>query len=67
MNEEKSDKLFGYAIAMLMILIVIVGICILKELEDFRTDHKCYMMEDEEFFQTEMCKSYWSYRQVGKK
>lgn len=40
---------------------------IIKKLEEFKIDHQCYMMEDEEFFNSEQCKPYWSYRQVEKK
>ena len=65
MKEDKN--IMVWLTISIFLFIGFVGYLILKEIEDFRIDHKCYMMSDEEFFQTEMCKPYWSYRQVGKK
>ena len=65
--KDKTDDLVLTGI-ILIIFILLVAITIFSiAINNMLIDHKCYMMTDEEFFQTEMCKPYWSYRQVGKK
>lgn len=65
--KDKTEELVVTTI-ILMLMIILTFIVVLSiAIHNMLIDHKCYMMTDEEFFTTEMCKPYWSYRQVGKK
>ena len=39
-----------------------IGISILYQLKEMKTDHECYMMSDKEFYSSEQCKPYWEVR-----
>ena len=52
-------------IIFILIILIIIGLIIINEIKGLRIDHQCYMMEDEEFFEIEMCKPYWKYRLEG--
>lgn len=61
--KDNDKNLIAYIIILALFLFFgLVGYLTLKEIEDLKIDHQCYMMSDEEFFQIEMCKPYWKYR-----
>lgn len=64
MNKKKIEI---FVIIVAFLLIFAFWHFIIKEIREFKIDHQCYMMTDEKFFNSEQCKSYWIYRQVGKK
>ena len=64
---DKIDDLVLTGIIWIMLLIFCAVGFFSIALHNMIIDHKCYMMEDEEFFQAEMCKPYWSYRQEENK
>ena len=60
--KKQTDKFYILAITMgFIVMTFVIVICVL-EIREMIIDHKCYMMEDEEFFNSEQCRPYWSYR-----
>lgn len=59
---DKTEDLILIGIILLIFLIITLMAIFCIVVRNAITDHKCYMMSDEEFFQTEMCKPYWNYR-----
>ena len=57
--KDKTEDLILTGIILIMLLIItgIAVFCI--SIHNMIIDHKCYMMTDEEFYKTEMCKPYW--------
>ena len=55
-------KAISIMIVLAIILLAMLLFFIVRELKELKIDHECYMMNNEEFFNTKMCEPYWSYR-----
>ncbi len=59
MNKNKIVIVSG---VIACLLIFGIWYAIIKEIIEFKIDHECYMMSNDEFYTSKMCKPYWDYR-----
>lgn len=60
---EKALKIL--AIITLILYVVFITALIIA-IRNMIIDHKCYVMDDETFYSSKMCKRYWEDRKNGK-
>lgn len=60
------DKVLCIAGVVAMIIYVGLILFFIIAFRNMIIDHKCYVMDDDTFYSTEMCKQYWEDRNNGK-